>query len=144
MIEGDGKQTMKVMMMMMVMIMVIGGQLLESTQSTDDGFAEYILESSDVLIKQKTDSLYILETTQPPLLLPPKNDKLRYACPRMFTGPRRIFSPGDSKVYMPKKVQNIRRIINDILTEIGNIVFSRGKFPLPPVSPLCTVYILNV
>ena len=28
-----------------------GGQLLESTQSTDDGFAEDILESSDVLIK---------------------------------------------------------------------------------------------
>ena len=56
MIEGDGKQMMKVMMMM-VMIMVIGGQLLESTQSTDDGFAEDILESSDVLIKSKLLSL---------------------------------------------------------------------------------------
>ena len=55
MIEGDGKQMMKVMMM--VMIMVIGGQLLESTQSTDDGFAEDILESSDVLIKSKLLSL---------------------------------------------------------------------------------------
>ena len=35
---------------MMVMIM-------ESTQSTDDGFAEDILESSDVLIKSKLLSL---------------------------------------------------------------------------------------
>ena len=34
-----------------------GGQLLESTQSTDDGFAEDILESSDVLIKGKLLSL---------------------------------------------------------------------------------------
>ena len=33
-----------------------GGQLLESTQSTDDGFAEDILESSDVLIKSKSTS----------------------------------------------------------------------------------------
>ena len=56
MIEGDGKQMMKVMMMM-VMIMVIGGQLLESTQSTDDGFVEDILESSDVLINGKLLSL---------------------------------------------------------------------------------------
>jgi hypothetical protein len=30
-----------------------GGQLLVSTQSTEDGFAEDILESSDVLIKSK-------------------------------------------------------------------------------------------
>jgi hypothetical protein len=30
-----------------------GGQLLQSTQSTDDGFAEDILESSDVLIKEQ-------------------------------------------------------------------------------------------
>ena len=30
-----------------------GGQLLEASQSTDDGFAEDILESSDVLIKEK-------------------------------------------------------------------------------------------
>ena len=34
-----------------------GGQLLESTQSTDDGFAEDILESSDALIKSKLLSL---------------------------------------------------------------------------------------
>ena len=34
-----------------------GGQLLESTQSTDDGFAEDILESRDVLIKSKLLSL---------------------------------------------------------------------------------------
>ena len=34
-----------------------GGQLLESTQNTDYGFAEDILESSDVLIKSKLLSL---------------------------------------------------------------------------------------
>ena len=34
-----------------------GGQLLESTQSTDEGFAEDILESSNVLIKSKLLSL---------------------------------------------------------------------------------------
>ena len=34
-----------------------GGQLLESTQSTDDGFAEEILESSEALIKSKLVSL---------------------------------------------------------------------------------------
>ena len=34
-----------------------GGQLLESTQSTDEGFAEQILESSDALIKSKLLSL---------------------------------------------------------------------------------------
>jgi hypothetical protein len=34
----------------------------------------------------QTDSLYILETPPPPSF-PPKNDKLLYACPRMFTGP---------------------------------------------------------
>ena len=60
MIEGDGKQIMKVMMMMVV-IMVIGGNfwspLSTSPQSTDDGFAEDILESSDVLIKSKLLSL---------------------------------------------------------------------------------------
>ena len=63
------------------------------------------------------------------------------ACSRMFTGPYAgFFIRGGSKVYMPKKVPNIRRIINDIL-KIVNIVFSRGQLP-PPVSPLCTV--LNV
>ena len=30
-----------------------GGQLLEPSQNTDDGFAEDILESSDVLIKEQ-------------------------------------------------------------------------------------------
>ena len=34
-----------------------GGKLLESTQSTDGGFAQDILESSDVLIKSKLLSL---------------------------------------------------------------------------------------
>jgi hypothetical protein len=70
-----------------------------------------------------------------------KNDKLRYACSRMFTGPYAgFFHQGCS-------IPNIRRIINDIL-KIVNIVFSRGQLPPPPppppppVSPLCTV--LNV
>ena len=47
--------------------------------------------------------------------------------------------------YMPKKVPNIRRIINimsnDILKVVHNIVFSRwggGGEQLPPVSPLCS------
>ena len=44
---------MKVMMIMVGMMVMI----MESTQSTDDGFAEYILESSDVLIKSKSLSL---------------------------------------------------------------------------------------
>jgi hypothetical protein len=105
MIEGEGKQMMTVMMML-VMIMVIGGQLLESTQSTDDGFAEYILESSDVLIKQKTDYLYILETPPPPSF-PPKNDKLRYACPRMFTGPYAGFFHQGAVKYMCRKKSKI-------------------------------------
>jgi hypothetical protein len=52
MIEGDGKQMMtKVMMMMKVVIMIMVGNFW--SQSTDDGFAEDILESSDVLIKNK-------------------------------------------------------------------------------------------
>jgi hypothetical protein len=52
MIEGDGKQMMmKVMMLMMIMV----GNFW--SQSTDDGFAEDILESSDVLIKSKLLSL---------------------------------------------------------------------------------------
>ena len=55
MIEGDGKQMMMKVMIMMVMIMA--PQLLEYTQSTDDSFAENILESSDVLIKSKLLSL---------------------------------------------------------------------------------------
>ena len=42
---------------------------------------------------------------------------------------RRIFSPGESMANMPKKVPNIRRIINimsnDILKVVHNIVFSR-------------------
>jgi hypothetical protein len=53
MIEGDGKQMMMKLMMVMMMIMV--GNFW--SQSTDDGFAEDILESSDVLIKSKLLSL---------------------------------------------------------------------------------------
>jgi hypothetical protein len=55
MIEGDGKQMIMKVMMMMVMIMV--GNFWIPLQSTDDGFAEDILESSDVLIKSKFLSL---------------------------------------------------------------------------------------
>jgi hypothetical protein len=43
----------------------------------------------------QTDSLYILETHPHPPPSPPKKDKLRYACPRMFTGPyARFFHQG--------------------------------------------------
>jgi hypothetical protein len=51
MIEGDGKQ----MMMKVIMMMIMVGNFW--SQSTDDGFAEDILESSDVLIKSKLLSL---------------------------------------------------------------------------------------
>jgi hypothetical protein len=58
MIEGDGKQMMMNVMMMIVMIMVgMMVMIMESTQSTDNGFAEDILEGSDVLIKGKLLSL---------------------------------------------------------------------------------------
>jgi hypothetical protein len=53
MIEGDGKQMMMKVMMVMIMIMV--GNFW--SQSADDGIAEDILESSDVLIKSKLLSL---------------------------------------------------------------------------------------
>ena len=65
----------------------------------------------------------------------------------VYRAVRRIFSPGESMAYMPKKVPNIRRIINimsnDILKVVHNIVFSRwggggGGGQLPPVSPLCS------
>ena len=59
----------------------------------------------------------------------------------VYRAVRRIFSPGESMAYMPKKVPNIRRIINimsnDILKVVHNIVFSRrwgGGGQLPPVS----------
>ena len=46
----------------------------------------------------------------------------------VYRAVRRIFSPGESMAYMPKKVPNIRRIINimsnDILKVVHNIVFS--------------------
>ena len=58
--------------------------------------ALYLKDNYDILLKitvpdvaylkrikpVQTDSLYILEITPPP---PPPKDKLRYACPRMFT-----------------------------------------------------------
>ena len=47
----------------------------------------------------------------------------------VYRAVRRIFSPGENMAYMPKKVPNIRRIINimsnDILKVVHNIVFSR-------------------
>jgi hypothetical protein len=46
---------MKVMMMVMVMMMIMVGNFWG--QSTDDGFTEDILESSDILIKSKLLSL---------------------------------------------------------------------------------------
>ena len=58
MIEGDGKQMMmKVMMMMMIIMVGMMVMIMQSTQSTDDGFAEDILESSDVFIKSRLLSL---------------------------------------------------------------------------------------
>jgi hypothetical protein len=56
MIEGNGKQMMtKVMMMVKVVMMIMVGNFW--SQSTDDGFPEDILESSDVLKKSKLLSL---------------------------------------------------------------------------------------
>ena len=49
-IEGDGKQ-----MMMKVVMMIMKGNFW--SQSTNDGFVEDILKSSDVLIKSKLLSL---------------------------------------------------------------------------------------
>ena len=46
---------MKVMMMVTVMMMIMVGNFW--SQSTDDGFTEDILESSDILIKSKLLSL---------------------------------------------------------------------------------------
>jgi hypothetical protein len=48
---------MKVMMMMVMIMVGMMVMIMESTQSADDGFAEDILESSDVLIKSKSLSL---------------------------------------------------------------------------------------
>jgi hypothetical protein len=51
-----------------------------------------------------------------------------------YTG---FFRQGGSEAYMPKKVTNIQRIINNDILKIVNIVFSRGQLP-PLASPLCT------
>jgi hypothetical protein len=61
----------------------------------------------------------------------------------VYRAVRIIFSPGESMAYMPKKVPNIRRIINimsnDILKVVHNIVFSRwgGGGGSCPLSPRC-------
>ena len=76
----------------------------------------------------QTDSLNILEIPPPPL----KIDKLRYACSRCLQGRTQNFSPGGTIAYMPKKVPNIRRIINNDILKVVNIVFYRGEVaPLP-------------
>ena len=59
-----------------------------------------------------------IRNTPPPL----KIDKLRYACSRCLQGRTQNFLPWGSMAYMPKKVPNIPRIINDIL-KVVNIVF---------------------
>jgi hypothetical protein len=45
-----------------------------------------------------------------------------------------LFHQGGSKAYMPKKVPNIQRIINNDILKIVNIVFSGGggSCPTPP------------
>jgi hypothetical protein len=77
-----------------------------------------------------------------PCLFPPKK-MINYGMQVLecLQGRMQDFFTRGSKVYMPKKVPNIRRTINDIL-KIVSIVFSRVQLPPPPVSPLCTV--LNV
>jgi hypothetical protein len=50
----------------------------------------------------QTDSLYILETPPPPK----KNDRLRHACPKMFTGPSAgFFHQGAVRSICRKKSQ---------------------------------------
>ena len=48
---------------------------------------------------------------------------------------------GGSKAYMPKKVPNIQRIINNDIVKIVNTVFSRGAVA-SPAPTLCTALIL--
>ena len=43
-----------------------------------------------------------------------------------------FFTRGGSKAYMPKKVPNIQRIINNDILKIVNIVFSGGAVAPPP------------
>ena len=59
----------------------------------------------------------------------------------VYRAVRRIFSPGGSMAYMPKKVPNIRRIINNDILKVVNIVFSRwgggGGGAVAPLPPRC-------
>jgi hypothetical protein len=59
-----------------------------------------------------------------------------------------FFHQGGSKAYMPKKVPNIQRIINNDILKIVNIVFSRRAVAPPPAIPLCTalypIYVWHV
>jgi hypothetical protein len=54
---------------------------------------------------------------------------------RSLTSQLWSFSPGGgSKTYMPKKVTNTQRIINNVILKIVNIVVSRGAVsPLPHI-----------
>jgi hypothetical protein len=60
-----------------------------------------------------------------------------------YTG---FFRQGGSEAYMPKKVTNIQRIINNDILKIVNIVFSRGQLPPLPLRCVrpCQVEILNL
>jgi hypothetical protein len=55
----------------------------------------------------------------------------------VYRAVHRIFSPGGSMTYMPKKVPNIPRIINNDILKVVNIVFSRWGGQLPPLPPRC-------
>jgi hypothetical protein len=52
----------------------------------------------------------------------------------------RIFWPGSSKAYLPKKVPNIQRIINNVILKIVNIVFSVKGGSCLPCPPPPAVY----
>jgi hypothetical protein len=68
-----------------------------------------------------------------------RNDLNGLRMVKKFMAVRRIFSSGGSKAYMPIKVPNIQRIINNDILKIVNIVFSGGAVaPLtPPPPPRC-------
>jgi hypothetical protein len=56
----------------------------------------------------------------------------KIACWLTARGSTQDFSPGGSKAYMPKKVPNVQRIINNNILKIVHIVFSRGQLPPLP------------
>jgi hypothetical protein len=103
----------------------------------------YLKDNYDILLKITVPDVAYLKRIKranrffeyirntPPL----KIDKLRYACSRCLQGRTQNFSPGGSMAYMPKKVPNIRRIINNDILKVVNIVFYRGGGQLPPCLP---------